>query len=100
MFVRIATYSGDVDAVIRGIEAACGYLKDSEGFSGAYFGVNRSRGKALSVTLWETEDALDASAIQAHQLRTWATEPIGARTESVMEYEVTTVLEGAGVGAG
>lgn len=99
MFARVATYSGDADDLARSFEAACTYQEGAEGFVGAYCCVNRSRAKGLVMTLWETEDALDATAIPADTLRSWATETAGAKTDFVMDYEVIVVREKAAGGA-
>jgi heme-degrading monooxygenase HmoA len=96
MFARVATYNGDSDALVRGFEAARGPLEQIDGFSHAYFCVDREHGKALTITLWESEEALKASAEQAHQLRTQATEPSGATTDSVTQYEVAITVQKAG----
>ena len=42
----------------------------------------------MSITIWETEDALLASAARADELRKSATEPSGGTIESVEHYEV------------
>jgi heme-degrading monooxygenase HmoA len=99
MFARVATYSGDAEELVRGFDRARGELPQTEGFVHAYFCVDRGSGKALSMTLWETEAALEQSAERAHQLRTQATEPSGATTDSVAHYEVTLTAQGAGSAA-
>jgi heme-degrading monooxygenase HmoA len=96
MFARVATYTGDADELVRGFEAARGDLEQIDGFSNAYFCVNRASRKALTITLWESEQALEASAERAHQLRTQATQPSGATTDSVMQYEVAMTVQKAG----
>ena len=93
MFARVATYTGDAEALVKGFEAARADLEKLEGFSNAYFCVNREEGKALTITLWESEGALEASAERAHQLRSQATEPSGATTDSVTHYEVAMTVE-------
>jgi heme-degrading monooxygenase HmoA len=92
MFARVATYTGDADELVRGFEAARGPLAQIDGFSHAYFCVDRGHGTALTITLWDSEQALKASAEQAHQLRTEATEPSGATTESVTQFEVAMTV--------
>jgi heme-degrading monooxygenase HmoA len=96
MFARVATYSGDANALVRGFEAARGDLEQMDGFSNAYFCVDRATGKALTMTLWDSEQALEASAERAHQLRSQATQPSGATTDSVMQYEVVMTVQKAG----
>ena len=92
MFARVATYSGDAEELVRGFDRARDELSQMEGFSQAFFCVDRSSGKALSMTLWETEAALQATAERAHQLRSQATEPSGATTDSVGHYEVALTV--------
>ena len=95
MFARVATYTGDASELVRGFEAARGELQQIAGFSNAYLCVDRVHGKALTMTLWESEQALEASAERAHQLRSRATEPVGATTDSLAHYEVAITVEKA-----
>ena len=88
MFARVSTYSGDPDELVRGFDRSLEELAKLEGFSHAYFGVERSSGRALSMTLWETEAALEGSAESAQQLRSQAAEPAGATIDSVTHYEI------------
>jgi heme-degrading monooxygenase HmoA len=92
MFARVATYKGDADELVKGFDAARAPLEQIDGFSHAYFCVDREHGRALTITLWETEQALEASAEQAHKLRTQATEPSGATTDSVTQFEVALTV--------
>jgi heme-degrading monooxygenase HmoA len=92
MFVRVSTYTGDPDELVRGFEGARNDLHEIDGFSQAYFCVDRASGKGLTVTLWNDEQALEASAEQARQLRARATEPSGATIDSVEHYEVALTV--------
>lgn len=96
MFARVATYTGNADELVRGFEAARSDLEQMDGFSNAYFCVDRAGGKALTMTLWESEQALEASAERAHQLRSQATEPAGATTDSVTQFEVALTVQKEG----
>jgi heme-degrading monooxygenase HmoA len=53
---RVAEVPADV---VR--EDLLGTLKSIPGFAEAYFSLDRASGRGLSVTLWETEEALRAS---------------------------------------
>ena len=97
MFARVATYTGDVDELVREFEAARPALERIEGFLNAYFCVNRDSGKALTMTLWESAETLEASAERAAQLRSWAVKQAGATTDSVTQYEVAVTVQKAGV---
>ena len=92
MFARVSTYTGDPDALSRGFESARDDLQQIEGFSQGYFCVDRESGKGLTVTLWENEQALEASAERAQQLRSRATDPSGATIDSVEHYKVTQTV--------
>jgi heme-degrading monooxygenase HmoA len=95
MFARVATYSGAADRLLEGFGRAQEPLSQADGLVNAYLCINREDGKALTITVWETKDALEASAEQAHQLRSRATEPSGATTDSVTNYEVVLTVEPA-----
>jgi len=88
MFARVATYSGDPDELVRGFDRSLEELAKLEGFSHAYFGVDRSGGRAMSITLWETEAALEGSAESAQRLRSEAAEPSGATVDTVTHFEI------------
>jgi len=88
MFARVATYSGDPDELVRGFDRSLEELAKLEGFSHAYFGVDRSGGRAMSITLWETEAALEGSAESAQRLRSEAAEPSGATIDTVTHFEI------------
>jgi heme-degrading monooxygenase HmoA len=92
MFARVSKYTGDPDELNRGFQTARDDLQQIEGFSQAYFCVDRGSGKGLTITLWENEQALEASAQRAQQLRSQATEPSGATIDSVEHYEVTQTV--------
>jgi len=86
---RLSTYEGDAGELTKGFQAQTDPLAQLDGFKAAYFGVSDS-GKAFSLTLWETEDALNESAERAKQMRADATQPSGAEIQSVEHFEITT----------
>jgi heme-degrading monooxygenase HmoA len=88
MFARVSTYRGDGDRLLQGFADVTGPLEAIEGFSHAYFMVDRESGKGLSITVWETEEALNASAAKADELRSRGAEAGGATIESVEHYEI------------
>jgi heme-degrading monooxygenase HmoA len=88
MHARVSTYTGEAEALLDGFQAATAPLESIEGFSQAYFLVDRTKNRAMSITIWESEDALLASAARADELRKGATEPSGATIESVEHYEI------------
>jgi heme-degrading monooxygenase HmoA len=100
MYARVSTYTGDPDKLVEGFQGATEGLKQLPGQAGAYFCVDRENGKALTMTLWETEEALDASVEGANQLRSQAIQGAAAQVDSVTHYEVPVVVQPAGTPAG
>ena len=86
---RVSIYEGDdPDRLIAGFESVTDDLKQIDGFSHAYFMVNPGSRKAISVTIWESEEALLGSSKQADELRQRGTSPSGASIVSVDHYEI------------
>jgi heme-degrading monooxygenase HmoA len=65
MFARIGTWQGSADELERWIARGREHVKPSiqqdPGLSAAYWLVDRQGGKAMIVTLWESEEAMRAS---------------------------------------
>ena len=89
MHARLSTYDGQADELTKGFAAQTDPLEQVDGFRAAYFGVSDS-GKAFSLTLWESEEALERSAERADEMRASATQPSGAQIQSVEHFEITT----------
>jgi heme-degrading monooxygenase HmoA len=88
MFVRVSTYSGDGDRLLEGFADVTEPLQAIDGFSRAYFLVGRQNKKGMSITIWESEEALQASAAKADELRSRGAAAGGAEIESVEVYEI------------
>ena len=88
MFARVSTYRGDGDRLLQGFADVTEPLEAIDGFSRAYFMVNRESGKGMSITIWNSEEALRASAAQADELRSRGAAAGGAEIESVEHYEI------------
>jgi heme-degrading monooxygenase HmoA len=86
---RLSTYQTDDPAgLISGFQAVTDELEQVEGFSHAYFLVDRETGKAASITIWESANALNESVAKADELRRKGTQPSGASIASVDHFEV------------
>ncbi len=99
MQARVSTYAGTPEQAQEGIqnfEGLTDALRSLDGFEGAYLLVDRGRGKALSVTLWASEEAAQASAEKAKQMRSQAAEGAGMSIESVEDYEVAVQIQPGG----
>ena len=97
MFARVRAYQGDPGQIDEGLNYAreniLPRVQQVDGFEGVYYLVDRESGKALTITLWESEEALRASEEEANRLRSESAESASAESasatiESVERYEV------------
>jgi heme-degrading monooxygenase HmoA len=88
MFARVSTYRGDGDRMVQGFADITGPLKAIDGFSHAYFMVDRESGKGMSITIWNSEEALLSSVAKADELRKQGASAGGSEVESVQHYEI------------
>jgi heme-degrading monooxygenase HmoA len=91
MFARVSTYQFAPDQADQGAEAfnrTTETLRQMDGVRSAYFLLDRVSGKALTITLWESEDAMTASEEAANRLRSDAAGSAGGTVQSVERYEV------------
>ncbi len=100
MFARVSTFEGlladQVDNAVRvAREQFVPAAQRSGGFEGMYVLADRESGKALSITLWESEEAMQAIAEQADSTRQEAARSGGGSVASVEQYEVVLSPEQA-----
>jgi heme-degrading monooxygenase HmoA len=92
MFARVNILQGPPDRVEDGIrdvrERILPAAKQMEGYQGILLLVDRSTGKAMGITLWETEEARKASEEAADRLRGESAQAAGAQAVDVQRYEV------------
>ena len=93
MFARVSTIQGTPERVQDGIrqvqEQVLPALQKLAGSKGAYLLVDRKSGKFLSITLWETLKALEASSAAGDRLRAQASQSVAAQKPPVVDiYEV------------
>jgi heme-degrading monooxygenase HmoA len=88
MFARVSTYRGDGDRLVQGFTDITEPLKSLDGFSHAYFMVDRESGTGMSITIWNSEEALNASVAKADELRKQGASAGGSEIESVQHYEI------------
>ncbi len=73
MFARISTIQGSPERLEAGRqyfeERVLPVIETLDGFQGAYFLIDRKSGKTVRISLWETEEALQASAKAVTQVR-------------------------------
>ena len=92
MFARVSFFEGPTDKIDEGIE----YVKANvlprarkmDGWKGIANLVDRSTGKELTITLWESENAMRASEEAANTLRSDAAEHASQEIHGLEHYEV------------
>ena len=92
MFARVSTYEGRPEQLDEmhqeGMEHVLPALETQDGFSGGLVLADRQSGEMLVVTLWESEQAMDATEDASHWLRIFGAESGGGTISSVQRYEV------------
>jgi heme-degrading monooxygenase HmoA len=92
MHARVTVIEGQpdrADAVIEQVRSeVVPMLEGLDGFKGFTVLVDRSSGKLLATSYWETAEARDASAQAVEQSRDQATQTSGASAAKVENYEV------------
>jgi heme-degrading monooxygenase HmoA len=100
VFARVSTFTGttdEVDEAIRQVrENVLPRVEQLDGYMGAYFLVDRQNGKSLSVTLWESEEAMRASEEAANSLRSEVADALGTQMVGVERYEVALAAHEGG----
>jgi hypothetical protein len=90
MFARVTQFKESVDDAIRVTrEQVIPGVLGLAGSKGGFFLVNRKEGRTLSLTLWEDQGALDASAAAIAQLRAQRPQHVpGSEVLDLCDYEV------------
>jgi heme-degrading monooxygenase HmoA len=92
MFARVSTYDSRPEQLDEmhheGMEHVLPALEMQDGFSGGLVLADRQSGKFLVVTLWESDQAMDATEDASHWLRIFGAESGGGTISSVQRYEV------------
>lgn len=92
MFARVSTIQGSPESVDDSIivvrDKALPQARQISGYKGALSLVDRTTGKGLTVTLWDSEQAMTTSEEAANKIRGDAASAIGGQIVSVERYEV------------
>jgi serine phosphatase RsbU (regulator of sigma subunit) len=104
MFARIVTYTADPSphlqsATVANIEQSLRRtwerlpgIRQLQGIESAYFFVDRQRGKAIFISLWDSEQAMNNSEEMMRPLRAELSEVFAANSVDVENYEVGEML--------
>ncbi len=90
MFARVTRYHADEDTnqLLEGFQETIGALQIVTGFSHGYFMVDPKTSEAVSMTVWESEEAMTASTESAEERRRQRTESGHGSVVSVDTYEI------------
>ncbi len=92
MFARMSTLEGPPDQVDEGLryvrEQVLPLLQQQDGFTGFIALADRQSGKVIGVSLWESEQAMQASEEVADRTRRESAETMSGTVAGVERYEV------------
>ena len=92
MYARVTHFGGTGADLDRGIEAyreqVLPYIRDATGFRGHTVLVDRDAGRAMSITLWASEEALLGYESTAARFRDLLAETWHTPVSSVASFEV------------
>jgi len=91
VFARVTTFQGPPERVGEGTELAKARVEEARqatGWQGVLSMADRSTRRVLTVTLWESEEALRASEQAAEQIGTQIARSGGQSVSAVERYEV------------
>lgn len=101
MYARISRYEVPLDRLdedIRGADDTVTKVERMPGSLGLFYLVDRKTGKTMSMTLWESQQAMSESEAPAASLRDRTSSAVGSRIVAIERYEVVvqpaTVLAG------
>jgi len=93
VYARASEFRGPPEQLEEGVRytraAVLPQFKGIPGYCGAISLVDWHNGRALTLTLWETEAAMRASEEEASELRSSVAEHIGERVAGVDRFEIT-----------
>lgn len=100
MHARVSTYTGlaaeRLEEGVRAFQQTTDALQQLDGFEGAYLLTDAAGGRVITVTLWSSSEAEQASAERAAQVRADAADAAGIAIESVRTYEVAMHVRATG----
>jgi heme-degrading monooxygenase HmoA len=91
LFARVAVYDipgHQANAAVASFGEAIDQIKDMKGLDEVFVLVSPESEQALTMSLWEGQDAMEASRIVASRLRNEAAQAVDGGVRSVVEYEV------------
>jgi len=94
MYARVSELTGPVDRLDEGVAQYRGQvlaaMRAQEGYVRAYLLLDREGGKTLSITVWDSAEAMAASDEAANTVRSQVASTLGA-SAAVSRYEIAVV---------
>jgi heme-degrading monooxygenase HmoA len=94
MFARVSEVTGPAERIDDGIaeyrDVVIPALKGMDGFNRAYLLIDRDGGKSLSITVWDSAEAMRASDEAADRMRAQVTGNMAAQS-TASRYEIAVV---------
>ena len=100
MFARVTTYELEADRATEAVDAfapAIESIKALDGLVDAYFLVECGGDRALSMTIWESQDAMERSRVAASRARIEAAGAVDVEVLSTYEFAVGIHGDGSAV---
>jgi heme-degrading monooxygenase HmoA len=91
MFARVAVYeiSGHrVEDAVEGFREAIGQISGMDGLKEVYLLVSPESDRALTMSFWDRQNAMEASRVTASRVRNDAAKVVDGSVQSVVEYEI------------
>lgn len=92
MHARHVTVKGSPEKIDEGIrsvqEQVLPVLQGCAGFKGQLLLVDRGKGEAVGISLWDSEENMNASEEKVHQSRQATADQVGAPAPEVRLYEL------------
>ena len=92
MFARTSTWSGSPEALQKwkdnAVDTVLDFVKQLPGNAGAFFLADRDSGTALTLTLWDSEEAAEATDRFAEQSRAATVAATGTELVASGRFEV------------
>jgi heme-degrading monooxygenase HmoA len=91
VFARVGTYtiqSDRMDDAVKGFESALDRIRGLDGYKRGLILVSPEDDKAISITFWETREAMESSRVAASRARSDAARAADGEVESSGEYVI------------
>jgi heme-degrading monooxygenase HmoA len=92
MYARVSRYQGKPDLVRAAMAGGTPQaVQETPGFKGAFAMVDEKSGRVMTITLWESEQAMQDSTEKAKQVRVPVTAATGSPQPPIVEtYEMVS----------